>query len=107
MRAARDHPLLHPLCVSRTLSPLLASAVALSPPDAARGPRMRTTQALLMIALCCALFVRPAPVCDRSGPLRSVGPPFIQLISKYIYITDKSLFSFFCCVSLIFWQSSL
>jgi hypothetical protein len=31
-------------------------------------------------------------VCARSGP------PFIQLISKYIYVTEKSLLSFFCCV---------
>jgi hypothetical protein len=33
--------------------------------------------------------------------------PLIHLVSKYIYITDKSVFSFFCGVSLIFWQSSL
>jgi hypothetical protein len=38
---------------------------------------------------------------------RSVGPPFIYLLSKYIYIIDKFLFSFFCCVSFIFCQSSL
>jgi hypothetical protein len=53
------------------------------------------------------LALRVGRVCHRSGPPRFVGPPFIYLISKYIYVTDKFLFLFFCCLSLIFWQSSL
>jgi hypothetical protein len=48
--------------------------------------------------------LRVCRVCDRSGPPRSVGPPFVQIMSKYIYVTDKSLFSFLCCVFLIFWN---
>jgi hypothetical protein len=51
--------------------------------------------------------LRVCRVCDRSGPPRLVGPPFVQIMSKYIYVTGKSLFSFLCCDSMIFWQSSL
>jgi hypothetical protein len=53
----------------------------------------------------CLLGVR---ACMTQGRLcHRSGPPFIYLISKYIYVTDKFLFLFFCCVSLIFWQLSL